>query len=80
MNDLLDALAAGDEDAARAAADDIFTDGPHDWHTSDPTHVFVTDGVNGYLFTDGDKSGTAEGAIVLAGLASLADFSALNIV
>jgi Ca2+-binding RTX toxin-like protein len=70
----------GGFEVARAAADDIFTDGPHDWNTSDPTYVFVTDGVDGYLFTDGDKSGTAEGAIILEGLPSLDHFSALDIV
>jgi hypothetical protein len=52
--------------AARSAAVDQM------WGTTDPLrYVFVTDGVDGYLFADTNNDGLIENGIVLVGLNSL---------
>jgi hypothetical protein len=61
--------------AARSAAVDQM------WGTTDPIrYVFVTDGVDGYLFADANNDGLIENGIVLVGLNSLWDFSHKNII
>jgi Ca2+-binding RTX toxin-like protein len=43
-------------------------------------YAFVTDGVNGYLFTDLDHDGAADTAIILEGLTSTTQFAHTDIV
>jgi Ca2+-binding RTX toxin-like protein len=42
-------------------------------------YVFVTDGVDGYFFSDSFGNGTIDNGIILDGLSSLSDFSYINI-
>jgi hypothetical protein len=44
------------------------------------TFVFVTDGIDGYLFADFMENGTLDMGIILKGLTSVSDFDFNNII
>jgi Ca2+-binding RTX toxin-like protein len=72
-----DTISSGGYDSAKVHAVSLLNGGLLE---ESHTFVFVTDGIDGYLFADFMENGTLDMGIILKGLASVSDFDFNNII